>query len=72
MVKGDKIMAKITEKINQYTQKKHSRTSYCKDELFKDQTCILCGNRNNHNGLFQYDDSKELFCSKDCYHTYNI
>lgn len=65
-------MPKKMEWGNPYTHEEYSRTSYCKDELFKDQTCEWCGHRNSYNGLFAYNGSEELFCSKECYRIYQM
>jgi hypothetical protein len=58
---------KKTKWMDQSTGEEGFRISYDWKDLLSHQTCIICGNRSGFNGLFAYDDSGELFCSKECY-----
>jgi len=63
-------MSNTIEWGNPYTHEEHSRTSYHWHELNDNTTCAWCGNRNGYNGLFEYDHSDKLFCSKECHNIY--
>lgn len=63
---------------NPFTHEEHSRTTYSKEDLDQEilpfkkprQTCAWCGQRNRFDGLFEYDNSGVLVCSKVCHKTY--
>jgi len=55
---------------NPYTHEEHSRTSHAAWELSGIHTCEWCGQRNGHKGLFEYDHTGKLFCSKQCFIAY--
>ena len=70
-------MPKKVEWGNPYTHEEHSRTSYSKEDMkchnfppYSAGTCEWCGQLNRHGGLFEYNDSGKLFCSKSCHDTY--
>ena len=73
-------MPKKVEWGNPYTHEEHSRTSYSKEDILlnrvstrcfgREKNCEWCGQLNRHGGLFEYNDSGKLFCSKSCHDTY--
>lgn len=63
-------MSNTIEWGNPYTHEQHSRTSYHRNELNWQTTCEWCGTLNGHGGLFEYDKSGKLFCSKQCHNIY--
>ena len=63
-------MPKKVEWGNPYTHEEHSRTSYSKKDLGVRENCEWCGQLNRHGGLFEYNNSGKLFCSKGCHDTY--
>ena len=73
-------MPKTIEWGNPYTHETHSRASFSSDDLAtnnvpsfyfgKEKTCEWCGNLNRTGGLFEYNNSGKLFCSKGCHRSY--
>jgi len=55
---------------NPYTHEEHSRIAWLPEELDEKESCAWCGQRNKYNGLFEYNNSGQLFCSMDCFKSY--
>jgi len=56
---------------NPYTHEEHSKTTWAREDIRKDETCDWCGNRNRWDGLFSYDGDTHKFCSKGCARAYH-
>ena len=65
---------KTIESGNPYTHEEHSRTSYSKEDIetgvCSATDCAWCGGLNQYDGLFEYNESGQVFCSKSCHDSY--